>query len=139
MLSGQRRFCRHEIGRRALEHDPPAIVARARTEIDDPVGVRHHGLVMLDHDHRLPRVNQPIQQREQLFEVGQVQAARWLVEHVDAALFPDVRRELEPLPFATRQRRERLAKSQVAEPHVGHALEDRMRGGRVRLSGSNEA
>ena len=30
---------------------PAAVVTGARTEVDDPVGVRHHGQVMLDHDH----------------------------------------------------------------------------------------
>ena len=57
----------------------------AGPEVDDPVGVRHHRLVVLDHDHRLAGVDQPIEQAEQLREVGQVQAGGRLVEHVDAA------------------------------------------------------
>ena len=30
-----------EVGRRALEDDPAAVVAGAGAEVDDPVGVRH--------------------------------------------------------------------------------------------------
>jgi hypothetical protein len=119
--------------------DLPAVVARARPEVDDPVGVRHHRLVVLDDDDRLPGVDQPIQEPEQLLEVGQVQPGGRLVEHVDAALVTHVRRELEPLPLTTRQRGERLAEPQVAEPHVGHPLQDRVRGRRPRLAGVEEA
>jgi len=95
--------------------------------------------VVLDHDDRLAGVDQSVQQAEQLLEVGQVQPGGRLVEHVDAAVGTHVRRELEPLPLATRQRGERLAEPQVAEPHVGHALQDRVRGRRMRLAGAEEA
>ncbi len=39
--------------RRSLEDDPAAVVAGAGTEVDDPVGVGHDGLVVLDDDDRL--------------------------------------------------------------------------------------
>src|SRR4051794_6195480 len=52
----------HELGGRALEHDPPAVVPGARPEVDDPVGVGHDGLVVLDDDHRLAGVDEPVQQ-----------------------------------------------------------------------------
>src|SRR3954447_16301871 len=42
-----------EGGRWAFEDDPAAVVARAGTEVDDPVGVRHDCLVVLDDDDRL--------------------------------------------------------------------------------------
>jgi hypothetical protein len=38
----------HEVRGRALEHDPAAIVAGAGTEVDDPIGMSHDGLVMFD-------------------------------------------------------------------------------------------
>ena len=45
---------RSATGRRgALEDDSPAVVTSSRAEVDDPVGVGHHGLVVLDHDDRL--------------------------------------------------------------------------------------
>jgi hypothetical protein len=37
-----------KVGRGALEDDAPAVVAGAGAEVDDPVGVRHHRLVVLD-------------------------------------------------------------------------------------------
>jgi hypothetical protein len=64
VLAGEGRFRRHQIGGRALEHDPAAVVTRARAEIDDPVGVRHHRLVVLDHDDGLAGVNQAVEQAE---------------------------------------------------------------------------
>src|SRR5687767_6519814 len=84
---------------------------------------------MLNHDDRLARVNQSIQQAEQLLEVGQVQARRRLVEDVDAALVTHMRRKLEALTLAARERCEWLAESEVAQPHTGHALQNRVRGG----------
>ena len=93
--------------------------------------------MVLDHDDRLAGVDQPVQQPEQWLEVGQVQPGGQLVEDIDAAFFTHVRGELEPLPLATRQRGERLAEPQVAEPHVGHPLQDRVRGRRMRLGFEN--
>jgi hypothetical protein len=61
VLTGQRRLRLYQIGRRALEHHLPALVPRARPQIDDPVGVRHHRQVVLDHDDRFPGVDQPVQ------------------------------------------------------------------------------
>jgi hypothetical protein len=58
-------------------------VAGAGAEVDDPVGVGHHRLVVLDDDDRLARVHQPVEQAEQVVDVGEVQAAGRLVEHVD--------------------------------------------------------
>ena len=75
-----------QVGGRALEDDPAAVVAGAGAEVDDPVGVRHHRLVVLDDDHRLAGVDQPVEQAEQLLDVGEVQAGGRLVEDVDAAL-----------------------------------------------------
>src|SRR5699024_11885306 len=67
------------------------------------------GLVVLDDDDGPARVHQPVEQVEQLLDVGQVQPGGRLVEEVDPALVPHVGGELEPLPFTTRQRGERLS------------------------------
>jgi hypothetical protein len=68
----------------------PAVVAGAGAQVDDPVGVGHHGLVVLDHDHRLARVHQPIQQSQQVLDVRQVQARGRHVEPIDAAADNDM-------------------------------------------------
>ena len=73
-----------------------------------------------------------------LLDVGEVQAGGRLVEDVDAALLGHVGGQLEPLALAAGQRRERLAEAEVAEPDVGEAVQDRVRGRRPRLAGAEE-
>jgi len=79
----------------------------AGAEVDDPVGVRHDRLVVLDDDHRLARDDQPVEQAEQLLDVGEVEAGGRLVEDVDAAPVAHVGGQLEALPLAAGQRGER--------------------------------
>jgi hypothetical protein len=67
-----------------------------------------------------------------------VQARRWFVEDVDAAAFCHVRRELESLPLAAGERRQRLTDREVAEPDVSESFEDRVCGGCPRLAGAEE-
>ena len=57
-----------------------------------------------------------------------------LVQDVDVALLGPVRGELEALPLATGQRRQRLAEDEVAEPDISEPLEDRARGRRASLA-----
>src|SRR3954470_10487693 len=116
-----------EVGGCALEDDPAAVVAGAGAEVDDPVGVRHDRLVVLDDDDRLAGVDEPVEQAEQLLDVGEMEAAGRLVENVDAALLPQVGGQLESLPLAAGQRRERLADGEVAQADVGEPVEDLVR------------
>src|SRR5829696_1788431 len=90
VLAGEGRAGRDEVGGCALEDDPAAVVAGAGAEVDDPVGVRHD-------DDRLARVDEPVEQAEQLLDVGEVQTGGRLVEDVDAALLGQVGGQLEPL------------------------------------------
>ena len=46
--------------RRALEHDPPALAAAFGAQVDDPVGVADDVQVVLDDDHRVAAVDQPV-------------------------------------------------------------------------------
>ena len=101
-----------QIAAGALEDDAAALVTRAGAEIDDPVGVRHDRLVVVDDDDRLAGVDQPVEQRELPLDVGQVQAGGRLVQDVHTALLAQVRRQLEPLALAGRKRRERLAEAE---------------------------
>ncbi len=50
VLCGEGRSGRHQVVGRPGEDDPAAVVAGTGAEVDDPVGVRHDGLVVLDHD-----------------------------------------------------------------------------------------
>jgi hypothetical protein len=85
VLAAERGPRRHQVGRRALDDDAAAIVAGAGAHVVDPIGVRHHRLVVLDDDDRLAGVHQPVQGSEQLLQVRQVHAGGGLVERVDAA------------------------------------------------------
>ena len=79
------------------------------TEVDDPVRVCHDRLVMFDDDDGLPGVDQTVEHAEELLDVGEVESAGGLVEHVDPTLFPHVGRQLQPLPLTAGQGREGLA------------------------------
>src|SRR6478735_11498236 len=138
VLAGQRRAVGDEVGRCPLEDDVAAVVTGPRSEVDDPVGVRHDGLVVLDDEHRLARLDEPVEQAEEVLDVGKVQAGRRLVEDVDVALLGHLRGQLEALPLAAGQRRERLAEREVAEADVVEPLEDRVGGGGACLPGVEE-
>ena len=66
VLAGEGGARGDEVGGRALEDDPAAVVAGAGAEVDDPVGVRHHRLVVRDDDDRLAGVDEPVEQAEQV-------------------------------------------------------------------------
>ena len=80
MLSGECGAVGDELLGSAFEDDPTAVVTGSRAEVDDPVGVRHHGLVVLDDDDGLTGIDESIEQAEQLLDVGQVQSGGRLVE-----------------------------------------------------------
>jgi hypothetical protein len=72
VLAGEGGAGSDEVGGCALEDDPAAVVAGAGAEVDDPVGVRHDRLVVLDDDDRLAGVDEPVEQAEQCST-----SARW--------------------------------------------------------------
>ena len=73
MRSGEGGARGDQFGRRTLEDDPPAVVPGARAEVDDPVRVGHDGLVVLDDEDRGACVDEPVEQTEQLGDIGKVQ------------------------------------------------------------------
>ena len=112
----------------------PPVVAGAGAEVDDPVGVRHDALVVLNDDDRFARIYEPVEQAEQLLDICKVEAGGRLVEDVNVALLGHVGGQLQPLPLAAGQRRERLAEAEVAEPDISEPVEDGVRGRRTRLA-----
>src|SRR5690606_3806969 len=79
MLARERALGLDQLGRPALEHHPAAVMTRSRAQIDDPVGVRHHRLMMLDHYDGPAGVDQGVHEGEELLHVRQVQARGGLV------------------------------------------------------------
>ena len=60
-----------------------ARLAALRPEVDHPVGLLDHVEVVLDHDHRVAAVDEPLQRLEQLLDVREVEPRRRLVEDVE--------------------------------------------------------
>ena len=116
----------------------PPSSSGAGTEVDDPVGVGHHGLVVLDHDHRPARVDEPVEHAQQVLDVGQVQPGGRLVEDVDVALLRHLGGQLDALPLSAGQRGERLAEGEVAEPDVGEPQEHLVGRRRLRVAVAEE-
>ena len=106
--------------RRALGDDVPAVHAGARAHVDQVIGRAHHLLVVLDHEHRVAEVAQPLERADQLAVVALVEADRGLVEDVEHAdeLAADLRREPEPLRLAAGKRRGGAVELQVADADV---------------------
>ena len=109
-------------------------------EVDDPVRGLDDVEVVLDHDHRVAVVAQPVQHGQQQLDVVEVQAGRRLVEDVERApgvALGQLERELHALRLAAGERGRRLAERDVAEADVeqrrelardrGHRLEERVR------------
>ena len=116
---------RHVLGR-AGRDELAALVAALRAEVDHPVGLLDHVEVVLDHEHRVAAVDEPLQHLEQLLDVGEVEPRRRLVEDVERLPGRDLRqlgRELHALRLAARERRRRLAELDVVEPDVVQRLQ----------------
>ena len=91
----------------AADDDVAAVLARARADVDHPVGGPDRVLVVLDDDQRVAEVAQPQQRVEQLLVVPLVQPDGRLVEHVQHAdqAGADLGGEPDPLRLAAGQRR----------------------------------
>jgi hypothetical protein len=80
---------------------------------------------VLDHDHRVAAVDEPLQRLEQLLDVREVEPRRRLVEDVERLARRDLRqlrRELDALRLAAGERGGRLAELDVVEADVVERL-----------------
>jgi len=98
----------------------PPVLAGARAHVDQVIGGAHHLLVVLDHDHGVVEIAEPLERRDQLPVVALVEPDRRLVEDVQDTdeLRSDLRRETEPLRLTARERRRRAVELQVADADV---------------------
>ena len=106
--------------------DLPAGLAALGPEVDDPVGLLDHVEVVLDHEHRVPGVDEALEHLEQLLDVGEVEAGGRLVEDVQRASGRDLAElggQLHALRLPARQRRRRLAEGHVVETDVVQRLQ----------------
>src|SRR5690606_3586122 len=89
----------------ACRNDCPAAISSFGTEIDDPVGGLDDIEIVLDDDDRVAFVAQSLQDAEQLLDIVEVKAGRWLVQNVKGApgrALGELLRELHTLRFAAR-------------------------------------
>src|SRR5882672_3775718 len=66
----------------ALRDDMSPSLSALRAEVDYPVCIGHYVEIVLDHDDRVARIDQPVQHPDQFLHVGHVQAHGRLVEYV---------------------------------------------------------
>ena len=97
-----------------------AVNAGAGADVEHPVGGADGVLVVLDHDHGVAEVAQPLQGFEEPRIVALVQADRRLVEHVEYAGQPraDLRGEPDALALAARQRARGARQREIFEPDI---------------------
>ena len=120
--------------RAALRDDAAAAGAALRPKIDDPIRLGHDVEVVLDHDHAVAGVHQPLQHLDEFLDVGHVQADGGFVQHIEGvlALAPrdidaefvgahlrEFRDQFDPLALAAGQRGAGLSQAQVPEADIG--------------------
>ena len=100
--------------------DLAAMLPRARAHVDEPVGHPHHLLVVLDDEHGVAEVAEPLERRDQPAVVALVEPDRRLVEDVEDPdeLRADLRREPQALRFSARERPRRAVEVEVADADV---------------------
>ena len=126
---GERVRIGDDLGRGTARHDAAAVHAGAGPDIDDIIRETNGVLVVLDHDHGVAEIAQPLEGVEQAGVVALVQADGGLVQHVEHARQPraDLGGEADALALAAGQRAGCARQRQVIEADIdqeGQALAD---------------
>ena len=103
-------------------HDLAAMLARARAQIDQPIGRVHRLLVVLDHQHRVAQVAQVAERADQPGVVALVQADARLVQDVEHAhqLRADLRGQADALRLAAAERAGLAVEREIIQPDIEH-------------------
>ena len=126
ILACQRTLCRQQCPRCPFKDHPAALVPALGTHINNPVRARNHVEIVLDHNHRVAALHQPVQNFQKVRNVRHVQPRRRLVQHIDAPFLVQLARQLDALAFPARQRAQRLPQRQIVQPHVEERLHFRL-------------
>ena len=89
----------------------------------------HDRLVVFDHDHRFPGVDDPVQQRQKLLHIRGVQARRGFIQHLDGVAGIEFRCQFQALAFATGQGSQGLPESEITQPDVHQTIQYPVRRG----------
>src|SRR5205085_5437491 len=106
-------------------HYQPATLSTLGPEINDPIGGLDHVEVVLDYQHRVSTIDQSVQHVEQHADVLEMETSRRLVQYIEAATgiaLGKLRRQLDALRLAARQRRRALTQMDVTQSDVGQCL-----------------
>jgi hypothetical protein len=106
---------------RPLRQNLPTAMPAFRAKIDDPVRGLDDVQIVLDDNHCIAVLAQPMQYAEQQFDIVEVQAGGGLVEDVErVASVPlgELSREFDALCLATRQRRRLLSQLDIGQANV---------------------
>src|SRR5665647_385676 len=82
--------------------------------------------IVLDHEHGIPSLDEPVKNFQQHPNILKMQAGGWLVEDVEGSAGVTLRqlcRKLDALCFSTRECRRALAEVNVSEPNVVERVE----------------
>ncbi|MCY1339899.1 hypothetical protein D9M69_257990 [compost metagenome] len=124
-----------DIGRRAVEHDMAAALARAGAHVDQAVRGEHHRGIVLDHHQRIARVAQPVHGLDDAVQVARVQADAGLVQHEQRIDQRGAERggQVDALHFAAGQRAALAVQRQVAQADVAQVFQPRAHFGQQQL------
>lgn len=100
MLARQRRPCCNQFRGSALEYDFATCRTAPRSDVNEPVRMSHHGLVVRNDNYRFACVDQPVKERHQLLHISQVKADSGFIQYVNVALVTHLGCELEALALA---------------------------------------
>jgi len=124
----------------ARHHDLTTLVATFGSKVDDPVGAANHIEVVLDYEHRIALVHQPLNHIHQLVHVVETQTSGGLIDQIEGLAGGALGKfggELHPLRLTTGERGGRLAQLHVAEAHIHQGAQAirRLGYGREHLTG----
>jgi hypothetical protein len=109
-----------------------AVFACPRAKVDHPVGAFDHPRVVFDHHHRRPLIAQPFEHSDEARVVLGMEPDRRLIEDVGdtGQLHPQLRREADPLRFATGEGWRGAVEREVADADVVEQLQPRAQPGK---------
>ena len=107
------------LGRRALENDAAAPLARTGTDLDHVVGRADHRFFMLDDHDRVGPIAELADRFHEAIDVAGMQADRRLIEHVQHVheARAQRRREGHPPRFAAAERADGAIEREISQPH----------------------
>ncbi len=114
-----------QVGDLALGDEVAAVDAGAGADVEHIIGGADRVLVVLDDDHGVAEIAQPLERFEQARVVALVQADRRLVEHIEHAgeAGADLRGQPNALALAAGQRARRAGQREIFQPDIDQEFE----------------